>query len=421
MRDSDSPSNSLSSIYSEVRCLTERLVEGLSDADCTAQSMEDASPAKWHLAHTTWFWETFVLLRYETSYTPYDPNYGYLFNSYYNTVGDRHPRPNRGLLTRPSLKEVLNYRKHVDDKTKALLSGNFDSEVEDIVRLGLAHEQQHQELLLTDILHLFSQNPIKPAYRSCSDTPSIQSTEIEPHHWIALEGGLVTVGAADEIFAFDCETPSHKTYLESFHLAQRTVTNAEWLEFIADGGYSTPSLWLSDGWDTCLKENWSTPLYWMSVDGEWHIMTLNGCKKLDPNAPVTHVSFYECDAYATWAGARLPTEFEWEQAARSNLQKTGQFLDLEKLTCAIESTVDSVTFDSLYGNVWEWTSSPFRPYPGFEVASGAVGEYNGKFMSGQYVLKGGSLATPRNHIRASYRNFFHPEKRWQFSGLRLAK
>lgn len=421
MRDSDSPSNSLSSQYGEVRCLTEHLVEGLSDADCTAQSMEDASPAKWHLAHTTWFWETFLLLRYETSYTPYDLNYGYLFNSYYNTLGDRHPRPNRGLLTRPSLQEILNYRLHVDDKTKALLSSNFDSEVEDIVRLGLAHEQQHQELLLTDILHLFSQNPTNPAYRSCSDTSSIQSTEIESLHWIGVDGGLVTVGAADEVFAFDCETPSHKTYLEPFYLAQRTVTNAEWVEFIADGGYSTPSLWLSDGWDTCLKENWSVPLYWMSVDGEWHTMTLNGYKKLDPSAPVTNVSFYESDAYATWAGARLPTEFEWEHAARSNLQKIGQFLDLEKLTCAIDSTVDRATFDSLYGNVWEWTSSPFRPYPGFEIASGAVGEYNGKFMSGQYVLKGGSLATPHNHIRASYRNFFHPEKRWQFSGLRLAK
>lgn len=421
MHDFASPSNSLNSQYVDVRSLTERLVDGLSDADCTAQSMPDASPAKWHLAHTTWFWETFLLNRKPQSYTSYNPNFGYLFNSYYNAIGERHPRPKRGLLTRPSLEEVLGYRKHVDSEVIDLLAREIEPEIEGVVRLGLSHEQQHQELLLTDILHLFAQNPTYPAFRLNAESMVNRDREIPPKTWIEVEGGLVTVGAIDEVFAFDCETPSHKVYLESFCLAQHTVTNAEWLEFINDGGYSTPSLWLSDGWEICCQDNWNAPLYWESVDGEWRTMTLNGSKILELNAPVTNISFYEADAYATWAKARLPTEFEWEHAAKTCPHNRGQFLDLDHLTCSSIPTPQTNTFACLYGNVWEWTSSPFRPYPGFEVVNGAVGEYNGKFMSGQYVLKGGSLATPQNHIRASYRNFFHPEKRWQFSGLRLAK
>lgn len=421
MHDFASSSNSLNSQYIEVRSLTERLVEELSDADCTAQSMEDASPAKWHLAHTTWFWETFLLEQHSQSYAPFNPSYGFLFNSYYNAVGEKHPRPKRGLLTRPSLSEVISYRRYVDREVLGLLSEEIASEVAGIVRLGLAHEQQHQELLLTDILHLFAQNPTQPAYRSNSNTPTSYSRHQNPSSWIEVEGGLVTLGASNEAFAFDCETPSHKVYLESFQLAQYAVTNSEWIEFISDGGYTTSSLWLSDGWEKCNQENWQTPLYWESVDGEWLKMTLDGSRILDLNAPVTNISFYEADAFATWAGARLPTEFEWEHAARSHQHQNGQFLDLEKLTCLTPRITNNTTFACMYGNVWEWTSSPFRPYPGFKVASGAVGEYNGKFMSGQYVLKGGSLATPYNHIRASYRNFFHPEKRWQFSGLRLAK
>lgn len=421
MHDFASLSNSLNSQYVDVRSLTERLVEGLSDADCTAQSMPDASPAKWHLAHTTWFWETFLLNRKPQSYTSYNPNFGYLFNSYYNAIGERHPRPKRGLLTRPSLEEVLSYRMHVDSEVISILAREIDPETEGIVRLGLSHEQQHQELLLTDILHLFAQNPTHPAFRLNAASMVNSKRETPPKIWIEVEGGLVTVGAIDEVFAFDCETPSHKVYLESFSLAQNTVTNAEWLEFINDGGYATPSLWLSDGWEICDQEKWNAPLYWESVDGEWRTMTLNGSKILDLNAPVTNISFYEADAYATWANARLPTEFEWEHAAKTCPHNRGQFLDLDHLTCSSIAIPQTTTFACLYGNVWEWTSSPFRPYPGFEVANGAVGEYNGKFMSGQYVLKGGSLATPQNHIRASYRNFFHPEKRWQFSGLRLAK
>ena len=421
MHDFASLSNSLNSQYIEVRSLTERLVEELSDADCTAQSMEDASPAKWHLAHTTWFWETFLLEQHSQSYVPFNPSYGFLFNSYYNAVGEKHPRPKRGLLTRPSLKEVISYRQYVDREVLGLLSKEIVPEVADIVRLGLAHEQQHQELLLTDILHLFAQNPTQPAYRFNSNTPTSNDRHQNTSSWIEVEGGLVTLGASEEAFAFDCETPAHKVFLESFQLAQYAVTNSEWIEFISDGGYATPSLWLSDGWEKCNQEYWRTPLYWESVDGEWLTITLHGSRLLDLNAPVTNISFYEADAFATWAGARLPTEFEWEHAARSHQHQNGQFLDLEKLTYSTPRITNNTTFACMYGNVWEWTSSPFRPYPGFKVASGAVGEYNGKFMSGQYVLKGGSLATPYNHIRASYRNFFHPEKRWQFSGLRLAK
>lgn len=421
MNEYASSSNSLSSQYKHVRSISERLVAGLSDSDCTAQSMEDASPAKWHLAHTTWFWETFLLTKTSRSYKPFNDSFAFLFNSYYNEVGERHPRPKRGLLTRPSLEEVLRYRKYVDDEMEGLLAGDGTPAQCDLIRLGIAHEQQHQELLLTDILHLFAQNPTKPAYRENSDTSANYEKDRRSTSWIDVEGGLVTIGASNEVFAFDCESPYHKVFLESFQLANRTVTNAEWIEFINDGGYTTPALWLSDGWDRCNQEKWNAPLYWERFDSEWQTMSLNGCKTLDINAPVTNISFYEADAYSTWANARLPTEFEWEHASRSKQHTVGQFLDPENLGCTSIPNESNSTFESIYGNVWEWTSSPFRPYPGFKVASGAVGEYNGKFMSGQYVLKGGSFATPHNHVRASYRNFFHPEKRWQFSGLRLAK
>lgn len=421
MQELSSLNKSLNGQYRDVRSLSLRLVEGLSDADCTAQSMEDASPAKWHLAHTTWFWETFLLKDTFKSYTPFNDSFGFLFNSYYNEIGERHSRPKRGLLTRPSLEEVLRYRQHVDNVLYELLAGDVTPSQCDLVRLGIAHEQQHQELLLTDILHLFAQNPTKPAFRERSNTSTNYEKEAEPSSWIDVDGGLITIGTSNEAFAFDCETPPHKVFLESFQLASRTVSNAEWIEFINDGGYSTPSLWLSDGWDRLNQEQWNAPLYWERHDGEWQSMTLYGCKNLAPNAPVSNVSFYEADAYSTWAGARLPTEFEWEHAARTGQHISGQFLDLENLECLKIPNDSNPILAGMYGNVWEWTSSPFRPYPGFTVAKGAVGEYNGKFMSGQYVLKGGSFATPPNHVRASYRNFFHPEKRWQFSGLRLAK
>jgi ergothioneine biosynthesis protein EgtB len=376
--------------------------------------MEDASPAKWHLAHTTWFFETFLLVNSST-YRPFDERYGYLFNSYYDSVGERHPRPRRGMLSRPPLSEILSYREHVDEAmTRLIAAGDADPK---LLALGLHHEQQHQELFLTDILHAFAQNPIEPAYRKPSPL-AVTGAELASG-WTPHDGGRVAVGAdTDAPFFFDCEGPRHEVLLRPFRLANRCVTNAEWCAFIDDGGYRNALLWLSDGWAQVREEAWEAPLYWRrDKDGAWTQMTLRGRQPIDPDAPVTHISFFEADAYASWSGHRLPTEFEWEAVA-ADRPCEGNDGGTERLRPAPQTGRDGVV--GLYGDVWEWTASAFLPYPGFRPAAGAVGEYNGKFMSGQIVLRGGSCVTPPEHVRCSYRNFFHPGKRWQFAGLRLA-
>jgi ergothioneine biosynthesis protein EgtB len=397
-----------------VRQQSEALTVTLSDADATAQSMADASPAKWHLAHTSWFFEEFMLAPVFGDTVRYHPRFSYLFNSYYDAVGDRHARPMRGLLTRPSLDDIRAYRAHVDAKMTELIETR--PEACELLALGLAHEQQHQELLLTDILHLFAQNPLQPALKP---DVNLQTANLEaaPLAWDRFEGGVQAIGHESADFAFDCETPRHDVIIRPFELASRTVTNREWLAFINDGGYTIPKYWLSDGFATAQAEGWTAPLYWYQDEAGWHTMTLSGARRVNLEAPVSHISFYEADAYATWANARLPTEQEWEVAA-SDAGLEGSFAGSGYLQPQVQ-TSDAKRY--YFGDVWEWTASPFTPYPGFVVADGAVGEYNGKFMSGQMVLRGGSCATPDEHIRPTYRNFFHPDKRWQFSGLRLAR
>lgn len=404
--------------YWAVRSLSLELVAPLSDADATAQSMPDASPAKWHLAHTSWFFETFVLRDHVQGYRPFDERWAFLFNSYYEAEGAFHPRGRRGMLTRPTLAEVLSYRDYVDEAIADAMPLIVEL-CPDLLELGLNHEQQHQELLLTDLKHLFFQNPIGPAAWPCTHFGKVRhyGSEIA---WRAGRTGPVDIGAANEDFAFDCEGPTHRHYLSPHALADRPITNAEWCSFIADSGYATPSLWLSDGWAWIGKEAITAPLYWRrSVDG-WENFTLAGWHPVDPSEPVTHISLYEADAFASWAGARLPTEQEWEVAARTHNPYLG--IQLDRAGAVHPLFVPGADgLSSLFGNVWEWTGSAYRPYPGYRAPAGAVGEYNGKFMSGQFVLKGGSCATPRGHLRASYRNFFYPHQRWQFTGLRLAK
>jgi len=405
--------------YRQVRDATLALVAGLADADLTPQSAEFASPGKWHLAHTTWFFEQFVLAPHAAGYRRFDERFGFLFNSYYNAVGPRHDRPRRGLLTRPSLDEVRAWRTHVDQAMHDFLGGRPPAAAGDLVELGLHHEQQHQELILTDLLHLFAQNPMRPAVRTLPAVPA--AARPGALDWVAFAGGEVEIGHAGQGFAFDLELPRHRVCLRPFRLASRPVSNRDWCEFIAAGGYADPSLWLSDGWDLVRAEHWQAPLYWepaADAATERIAMTLAGLQRLDPEAPVAHVSFFEADAYARWAGKRLPTEFEWELAARG-LPVDGNFADVGLWRPAAADA--GVGLRQMFGDVWEWTASPYVAYPGFRPAPGAVGEYNGKFMNGQYVLRGGSCASPRSHLRASYRNFFQPQQRWQFSGLRLAE
>ena len=403
--------------YRQVRAATLRLVDGLGDADLTPQSAEFASPAKWHLAHTTWFFEQFVLAAHGQGYRRFDERFGFLFNSYYNAVGARHERPRRGLLTRPTLAEVLAFRAHVDHAMADFLGGRVPADAGALVELGLHHEQQHQELILTDLLHLFAQNPLRPAVRAAAAPPAPRAMPAALE-WIAFDGGNVETGHAGAAFAFDNESPRHAVALRPFRLASRPVTNGEWQDFIAAGGYRDPQLWLSDGWDTVQAQRWSAPLYWEDgADGAPLQMTLDGLVPRDPDAPVAHVSFFEADAYARWAGRRLPTEFEWERAARG-VAVEGNFVEQGTWRPAPAA---GGGLRQMFGDVWEWTASPYVAYPGFRAAPGAVGEYNGKFMNGQYVLRGGSCASPRSHLRASYRNFFQPGQRWQFSGLRLAE
>ncbi len=379
--------------YTAIRACTEHLAAALSDEDQCVQSMPDASPAKWHQAHTTWFFEQFVLCRFLPDYQVFDSDFSYLFNSYYEAVGPRHPRPNRGLLTRPSAERVRAYRRHVDAAMMRLFE-RVPNEAAGLIELGLQHEQQHQELLLTDMLHAFAQNPLAPPV-----LPEWQEPEGAPGpaRFVDCDGGLVRIGHDGAGFCFDNETPAHLVYLQPHQMASRLVRNGDWLAFIDDGGYRTATLWMSDGWASLQGAGWSAPLYWREMDGVWWQMGLRGLAPLDPGAPVRHISWYEADAYARWAGARLPTEAEWEAASERP--------DIDELT----------------GHVWQWTASAYGPYPGYRPAAGAVGEYNGKFMVNQMVLRGASLATPTNHTRRSYRNFFHPDKRWQFSGVRLAR
>jgi dimethylhistidine N-methyltransferase len=409
------PARSRQARYAQVRNATRDLVRDLSAEDAAAQSMPDASPAKWHLAHTTWFFETFLLTPYLDGYELFDPAYGYLFNSYYETLGARQPRPQRGLLTRPSLDRVMAYRAHVDEAMARLLAEPAD-DLAALVDLGLAHEEQHQELVLMDILHLFAQSPLKPAYGR--EAPLALAGDPGPIGRVEFSGGLVEIGHDSAAFAFDNEGPRHKVYLNAYRLADRLVTNAEWLAFMADGGYAQPEFWLSEGWATLQREGWRAPLYWQEDAAGWQAMTLQGLRALDPHAPVAHVSFYEAEAYATWAGARLPTEAEWEHAA-ARLPVLGNFVGRARLM-PVGADPAGLGLRQMFGDLWEWTRSAYCPYPGFKPAAGAVGEYNGKFMIGQMVLRGGCCATPDGHTRPTYRNFFQPGQRWMFSGVRLA-
>jgi ergothioneine biosynthesis protein EgtB len=410
-----------------VRAQSLRLVDPLSPEDCQVQSMPDASPAKWHLAHTTWFFETFVLERWEAgAFAPFDPAFRVLFNSYYQGVGAQHPRPQRGLLTRPDLATVRAYRAAVDERMQRMLAAHpQDAEGHALVTLGLNHEQQHQELLLTDIKHLLSCHPQQPAYARRRPLIAVQPT---PLRWHAHEGGRTAIGhdpALDGRFGFDNEGPRHHAQLEPFEIASRPVSHGDWLAFIEDGGYRRPECWLSMGWDWVRAGQREAPLYWLR-DGPaapWQTFTLQGVVPIDPHTPITHVSFFEADAYARWAGARLPSEFEWEAAARRWSPSTAGTHDAARGAYhPLPSTADDSHAPlQLFGDVWEWTASPYLAYPRYRPAAGAVGEYNGKFMCNQWVLRGGSCVTPAGHVRASYRNFFPPEAQWQFSGLRLAR
>lgn len=400
--------------FARVRALSEALVAPLSDAEATVQSMDDASPAKWHLAHTTWFFETFVLRDHVAGYQLHDARFPFLFNSYYEAEGRRHARGRRGMVTRPTLDEVLAYRAAVNDALMSAIDGLPAAAIE-LVTLGCHHEEQHQELLVTDLLHLMSENPLEPAVWPAA--PKVPVAMPGAIGWIYSDERVVEVGYGGDGFAFDCEGPRHRALVPAHAIADRTVTNGEWQRFIADGGYRDPRLWLSDGWTWVQREGVAAPLYWEERDGVWTRFGLDGRRALDPAAPVTHVSFYEADAYATWAGARLPTEFEWEAAAQGFDAHAGNQMD----TAGPVEPRPAADGPAFFGDVWEWTGSAYRPYPGFRAVEGAVGEYNGKFMNGQFVLRGGSCATPRGHARASYRNFFYPHQRWQFTGVRLAK
>ncbi|RPI47607.1 MAG: ergothioneine biosynthesis protein EgtB [Betaproteobacteria bacterium] len=410
----------LAAIYSATRRRSEALAKPLSAEDCTVQSMPDASPVKWHLAHTTWFFETFVLERHARGFRPFDPAFRVLFNSYYNAVGEKHPRPERGMLTRPSLAEVLAYREDVDRRIDDLLGarGGVPAAVADLVVLGVNHEEQHQELILTDLKHLLSRNPLAPAYAAHWPLTPVRLRKMR---WIRVAGGVREIGHDGAGFAFDNEGPRHRVLIDDFELASHPVTYGDYLGFIEDGGYRRPELWLSMGWDTVRAQGWEAPLYWHARDGRWFNFTLHGMVEIEPSTPVCHLSYYEADAYARWAGARLPTEFEWE-AASASVPIDGNLVDsgaLHPLAPRIDPSASG--FAQLFGDVWEWTQSAYAPYPGYRPAPGAVGEYNGKFMCNQYVLRGGSCATPRRHIRATYRNFFPADARWQFSGVRLAR
>jgi ergothioneine biosynthesis protein EgtB len=405
--------------YRAVRAFTTALCEPLEIEDYVAQSMTEASPVKWHIAHTTWFFEQFVLGPLVDGYRPYHPDYAFQFNSYYNAVGDRVARPIRGLMTRPSVEDVRRYRAHVDDAMLGLLAkaeGPAGDRTRSLVEIGLNHEQQHQELLLTDLKHLLSLNPLQPVYHELSAVVA----ETPPMKWIGFEEGLRWIGHDGNGFAYDNEGPRHRQFVEAFEIADRLVTNREYLRFMEDGGYERAELWLDDGWAAVAAHGWKAPLYWAQQDGAWSVFSLAGRRPLDLDEPVGHVSLYEAAAFAEWAGARLPTEAQWETAA-SGQPIAGNLADARRFHPATCSADTSGSLRQLFGDVWEWTRSPYAPYPGYRPAAGALGEYNGKFMCSQFVLRGGSCATHSTHVRPTYRNFFYPGARWQFTGIRLAR
>lgn len=409
----------LAAKFLDTRALSLSIAEPLSESDCQIQSMPDASPIKWHLAHTSWFFETFILKKFVPGYRAFSPHFDTLFNSYYNAIGEQYSRTQRGLLSRPSLSEIVSYREYVEAAIEDFLKSDAcPIAALDLLEIGIQHEKQHQELMLTDIQHALFQNPMMPAY---SETLELEQLAIAPMNWIEFEGGLVDIGANEEGYAFDNERPIHQYFLKPYRLASRTVSNAEYLEFVESGSYQQPEHWLADGWAWLQENNIEAPLYWRNEASGWRSFGLAGLKLLDPNQPVCHLNYYEANAYANWAGKRLPTEFEWEHAAQKSSDQPGcqtNYLNLAVLH-AQAATVSGLS--QMLGNVWEWTSSGYQAYPGFKPFAGDAGEYNGKFMSGQFVLKGGSCVSPEHHIRASYRNFFYPHQSWQYSGIRLAE
>jgi ergothioneine biosynthesis protein EgtB len=418
--------------FYQIRKFTDSLCAGLEPEDCVVQSMPDVSPTKWHLAHTTWFFETFILKQFVPGYRAEIPEYAYLFNSYYNAAGDMHRRDLRGLISRPTLSQALRYRASIDSHIDDLLSNPDESlldEIEPIFVLGIHHEQQHQELLITDIKHVLAQNPLYPVFRAGRDGALRRpdAAARRPYQFIDFEQTTAEIGHDGRGFAYDNEGPRHEALVLAFALASRPVTNGEYIAFIEDNGYSRPEFWLSLGWMTVNEQRWKAPLYWTKRDGAWWNFTLSGLRRVNESEPVTHISYFEADAYANWAGARLPTEFEWERAALS-CPIEGNFVETELFHPVAEASPVSADksgkgqpLHQMFGDVWEWTRSAYSPYPGYRAAPGALGEYNGKFMCNQYVLRGGSCATSRTHIRRTYRNFFQPEKRWQFTGIRLAR
>ena len=405
--------------YKQVRARTEHICQPLEPEDTVVQPIVDVSPPKWHMAHTSWFFETFLLKPHLSKYKEFHPQYGYLFNSYYNSVGSRVQRDQRGTLTRPPLRDIYTFRKHIDEHMQQLLQSISDeklAELMPVLQLGLQHEQQHQELLITDIKYILSTNPLLPTYTSQPSRKASSKTKAE---FLEVPGGLYKIGYQGEDFCFDNELGVHEVLLEDFTLMNRLVTNGEYLEFMQDGGYQDFRHWLDEGLAMVKKDNLQAPLYWQQQDGEWHRFTMHGLQKVDLNEPVTHISFYEADAFANWSGKRLLTEFEWEAASQVYPPATGNFVESNLLEpTAADATKEGL--QQLYGDTWEWTYSAYHPYPGFSKAPGAIGEYNGKFMINQMVLRGGSCATPESHIRTTYRNFFHPDKRWQYTGIRLA-
>jgi ergothioneine biosynthesis protein EgtB len=417
--------------FHQIRDFTSSLCADLEPEDCVVQSMPDVSPTKWHLAHTTWFFETFILKKFVAGYRAEIPEYAYLFNSYYNAAGDMHRRDLRGLISRPTVSEAQRYRESIDSHMDDLLSNADEKsldEIEPLLVLGVNHEQQHQELLITDIKHVFAQNPLSPVFRESktggrsSATPGSQSS---PLQFTDFEETVTAIGHDGDEFAYDNEGPRHQALVPAVSLATRPVTNGEYIAFIEDNGYNRPEFWLSLGWMTVNEQRWNAPLYWTKRDGAWWSFTLSGLRPVDQSEPVTHVSYFEADAYANWAEARLPTEFEWERAALS-CPIEGNFVESElfhpvAVVSAVSGHKQGKGLNQIFGDVWEWTRSAYSPYPGYRAAPGALGEYNGKFMCNQYVLRGGSCATSRIHIRRTYRNFFQPEKRWQFTGIRLAR
>jgi ergothioneine biosynthesis protein EgtB len=413
--------------FHQIRDFTNTLCAGLEPEDCVVQSMPDVSPTKWHLAHTTWFFETFILKKFSPGYRAEIPEYAYLFNSYYNAAGDMHRRDLRGLISRPTVREAHRYRASIDSHIDNLISRADEkllNEIEPILVLGFHHEQQHQELLVTDIKHVFAQNPLYPVFRGRDTAGRHPNGATRPHQFIDFDETIVEIGHDGRGFSYDNEGPRHRTLVSAFALASRPVTNGEYLAFIEDNGYARPEFWLSLGWMTVNESasgGWQAPLYWTKRDGKWWNFTLSGFRQVDESEPVTHVSYFEADAYANWAGARLPTEFEWERAAL-DCPIQGNFVEDETFhPHALSDSGNDKSLHQMFGDVWEWTRSAYSPYPGYRAAPGALGEYNGKFMCNQYVLRGGSCATSRSHIRRTYRNFFQPEKRWQFTGIRLAR